>query len=256
VRAALERIFAGGRVPQRIQSDRGTEFLNPHVQALLRDRGIHYFVSRNDTKCAVVERVNRTLKSRLFRYLTHKQTNRYIDVLQQLVLSYNHTHHTSIKMAPSNVTRRNQNVAWTNLYKTSERPSKLLSLAREASKPSFNPGDLVRLSKVKGTFEKWYRPNYTEELFRVREVLPRVPVVYRIEDFAGELIEGTFYEAELQKVDKDVQTSTWLIERVIRRRKNPKTGVQEAFVKWKGWPDRWNSWVPAATVSDLHPQTH
>ena len=67
VRAALERIFAGGRVPKRIQSDRGTEFLNPHVQALLRERGVAYFVSRYDTRCAVVERVNRTLKTRLFR---------------------------------------------------------------------------------------------------------------------------------------------------------------------------------------------
>jgi hypothetical protein len=218
------------------------------VQALLRERNVSYFVSRNETKCAVVERVNRTLKSRLFRYLTHKQTNRYIDVLQQLVDSYNKTYHRSIKMAPASVTRRNQHTAWKNLYGGSQKPANLARLAREAGEPQLVPGDLVRLSKAKGTFEKGYRPNYTDELFRVRTVLPRVPVVYRIEDFAGELIEGTFYEKELQKVDKDLSATTWLIERVIRRRKNRDTGVQEAFVKWKGWPERWNSWVLASTI--------
>jgi transposase InsO family protein len=248
VRVALERIFAGGRVPKRIQSDRGTEFLNPHVQTLLRERGISYFVSTNETKCAVVERVNRTLKSRLFRYLTHKQTNRYINVLSQLVDSYNHTYHRSIKMAPASVTKRTQNVAWQNLY--GRAPADLVRLARDATEPKLAVGDLVRISKAKHVFEKGYRPNYTDELFRVRAVLHRVPVVYRIEDFNGESIQGTFYEFELQKVDKDLDATTWLIERVIRKRKNRKTGIQEVFVKWKGWTDRWNSWIPASSLQD------
>ena len=250
VRAALERIFAGGRIPQRIQSDRGTEFLNPHVQSLLRQRNVSYFVSTNETKCAVVERLNRTLKSRLFRYLTHKNTNRYIDVLQNLVNSYNKTYHRSIKMAPVDVTARTESVAWQNLYRNT--PGEIARLARDASKPKLVPGDLVRISKLKRTFEKGYRPNYTDELFRVRTVLPRVPVVYRIEDFGGEPIEGTFYEFELQKVDKNLDKATWRIERVIRRRKNRETGVQESYVKWQGWPDRWNSWVPTASIQDTN----
>ncbi len=82
----------------------------------------------------------------------------------------------------------------------------------------------------------------------MQAIIPRVPVVYRIADLSGDVIEGTFYETELQKIEKDLNTATWLIERVIRRRRNRETGEREAFVKWRGWGDRWNSWIPEEAI--------
>ena len=65
-----------------LQTDKGTEFLNESFQKLLRDRSIRHYTSENDDiKAAVVERFNRTLKSVMWRYLTHTSKGRYIDVL-------------------------------------------------------------------------------------------------------------------------------------------------------------------------------
>ena len=71
---------------------------------MLRRRGIKFYTSENeDLKAAVVERFNRTLKTKMFRYFTHVNTRRYLDVLDDLLHSYNNTHHRSIGMAPSEV---------------------------------------------------------------------------------------------------------------------------------------------------------
>ena len=83
--AALDTTFSKGW-PQTLQTDQGLEFLNKSVQALLKKHGIHHFSTHNaETKASVVERFNRTLKTRMWRYFTKHQTWRYIDVLQDLV---------------------------------------------------------------------------------------------------------------------------------------------------------------------------
>jgi len=84
-----------------VQSDKGTEFLNSTFQSMLRQHGIHFYTSENkDLKASVVERFNRTLKTKMYRYFTHANTRRYMDVLDDLLYSYNNTFHRSIGMAP------------------------------------------------------------------------------------------------------------------------------------------------------------
>ena len=78
--------------PKTLQTDQGLEFLNKSVQALLQKYGIHHLSTHNaETKASIMERFNRTLKKRMWRYLTKHQTWRYIDVLQDSVHSYNKT---------------------------------------------------------------------------------------------------------------------------------------------------------------------
>ena len=87
----------------------GLEFLNRTVQALLKKNGIHHFSSHNaETKASIVERFNRKLKTHMWRYFTKHQTWRYIDVLQDLVQSYNNSPHRSIGMAPSQVSAKSK----------------------------------------------------------------------------------------------------------------------------------------------------
>ena len=89
--AALDTTFSKGWL-QTLQTYQSLEFLNKSVQALLKKHGIHHFSTNNaEKKASVVERFNRTLKSRMWRYFTKHQTWRYIDVLQDLVQSYNNT---------------------------------------------------------------------------------------------------------------------------------------------------------------------
>ena len=83
-------------------------------------------------------------------------------------------------------------------------------------------------------FDKGYTPNWTEEVFVVDKVLSTKPVTYEIVDSMGEEIEGTFYEKELQKAKQQ----TFRIEKVSRCDKKKK-----ALVKWKGYSDKFNSWI-------------
>jgi hypothetical protein len=64
--------------------------------------------------------------------------------------------------------------------------------------------EIVLLSKAKRTFKKGYLPNWTEELFTVVKCIETRPPVYLFKDDHGEIVEGTFYAEELQKVIKTV----------------------------------------------------
>ena len=92
--------------PTTLQTDKGSEFLNRPLQRLLKEYGVHHFATHNEeTKASIVERFNRSLKTRMWRYFTKKQTIRYVDALQDFVRSSNDSYHRSIGMAPSAVVR-------------------------------------------------------------------------------------------------------------------------------------------------------
>jgi transposase InsO family protein len=100
---AFVKIFTD-TVPNLLQTDRGTEFLNTQVQDVFKKYNIRHYWSLNDEiKAAVVERFNRTLKTRMYRYFSARHTNRWLDVLQSLVDSYNKSFHRTIGMAPNDV---------------------------------------------------------------------------------------------------------------------------------------------------------
>ena len=87
------------RKPLHLQTDKGKEFLNNSVQKLIKEYKINFYTSENeDVKAAVVKRFNRTLRTETWKYFTHKSTMRYIDVLNDLLDSYNNTFHQTIKM--------------------------------------------------------------------------------------------------------------------------------------------------------------
>ena len=97
------------RKPLSLQTDKGTEFKNKLFQQYLKKNQIHFFTTENpETKASTVERFQRALKKRMWKYFTHKKTRRYTDVLNSLVKSYNHTFHRSIKSTPASVTKSNE----------------------------------------------------------------------------------------------------------------------------------------------------
>ena len=235
---ALRTILSSGRKPLKLQTDKGTEFLNRQFQKFLRDNNIHFFTVNSGLKASVIERFNRTFKNKMYKYFTAKNTLSYIDVLPQLVSSYNNTYHRSIKMKPTQVTKANESKVWDTLYSGD---------VQKQVRFKFQVGDRVRISKVKRMFEKSYLPNFTEEMFTVYKRFARQVPVYKLKDDAGEILEGTFYEPELQKIIKN--DDVYRVEKIIRKRK--RKGVTEYFVKWKGYPDKFNSWVPESDISKL-----
>ncbi|GFY29336.1 uncharacterized transposon-derived protein F54H12.3 [Trichonephila clavipes] len=83
-----------------------------------------------------------------------------------------------------------------------------------------------------------YEQNWRRELFIVFEIVQRIPIVYRLKDLQGEEIKGTYYETELQKV---VDSGFYPVENVIKQRK--RGGITEYFVKFLGYPEKFNDWV-------------
>ena len=97
---AMGSIFKGGRKPSVLRTDGGSEFNNSIVKTYLSNEGIHHFRTYNETKANYCERFIKTLKSKLYRYVVANNTLRYIDVLQDMIKSYNHTIHSSLGRPP------------------------------------------------------------------------------------------------------------------------------------------------------------
>jgi hypothetical protein len=161
----------------------------------------------------------------MFKYFSANSTRRYIDILGEMVSNYNETRHSSIKMTPAKASmKNNEKAVWMNLYG---------SEIHETSMPKFSIGDKVRIMKKKNIFEKGYTPRWTEEMFTISAVQYTDPPTYKITDYNGEEIKGSFYEQELQKTAQEI----FRIEKILRKRGN------KSLVKWLGYPESFNSWV-------------
>ena len=218
VKAAFESILLeNDRRPTYVQTDKGREFLNAIFFTFLKQQEIlHYTSENNDIKCALVERFNRTLKSKMWRYFTRAKSLRYIEVLPKLVQSYNSTYHTSIKMAPVRMDHHYQ-----------------FEVVGRRSSPNwkFKVDDTVRISRSVEQFRKGYEGGWSKEVFVVTSRLPTDPPTYTLKDYSGEEVKGKFYAQELQKVKRD--PALFEVEKVIRTR--TRKGKKEYLVRWFGY---------------------
>ena len=142
VASALKTIFEE-RKPEKMWVE-GKEFYNKDVKDL-----IELYSTENEKKSNVVERWIRTMKEKMWKYFTANSTNVYLNQLSGLVKEYNNTRHSSIKMTPTNASKKeNELTVWRNLYPE--------HLEIRDINPKFSVGDKVRISKKKKTFEKGY----------------------------------------------------------------------------------------------------
>ena len=145
------------------------------------------------------ERFIKTLKNKIYKYMTAISKIVYIDKLNDIVKEYNNKYHTSINMKPVNVKD--------NTY---------IKVKKEINNknPKFKVCDHVRISKYKNIFAKGYMPNFSEEIFIIKKIKNNVPWTYLINDLDDEEIVGTFYESELQ----GTRQNQFRIENLIKRK--------------------------------------
>ena len=142
--------------------------------------------------------------------------NVYIDKLDDITNGYNNTYHRTNKMTQIDV-----------------KDNTCIGKEVNDKDPKFKVGDHVRISKYKNIFTKGYTPNWSEEIFVLKEIKNTVPWTYVINDLNGEEIIGTFYEKELKEIDQQ----EFRIEKVIKKKGS------KLYVKWKGYDSSFNSWI-------------
>ena len=198
VAIALDVFVSSGRQPHRLRTDKGTEFLGQPVQKMLSRRGVVFFTAQHSTKASLSERFNRMLRGKLSRYFTATNAHRYLPVLEDLVRGYNHTVHSTTKMKPADVNALNQHMVWKRMFGHLLHRRKARWLT-PPSKTQFEVGDLVRITKEKGAFEKAYLTNWTSKQFIISKVI--LTAVgrhkYLLEDLSGEPLIRSFQKEEL-----------------------------------------------------------
>ena len=155
--AAFKKMFnKSGRRPQKLFTDMGKEYTSNQFKDFLRKSKIIQYSTGSEIKASLAERFIRTLKSKLYKYFTAKNTLHYIRVLPSVLQGYNDKIHSSHGMAPSKVNKRNQKKVWNILHAD--------YLNEKPKPPRLHIGDFVRLSKYRRTFRKAYLQGWTTEI--------------------------------------------------------------------------------------------
>ena len=180
-------------LPNTLITDEGLEFYNRNVRELLDRFGIHHYSIKTKMKASVVERFNRTLKTKLEKYFVTNKTKNWIDVLDEFVSNYNNTPHRTIGMAPSKVSDDNAKDVFKRMF-----PDIHL-----VAKPRLKEGDVVRVLKEKSIFEKGYTQNWSDETFQISQVKQAAGRIwYKVSTLDGILLPGIKYYWELNLVKR------------------------------------------------------
>jgi transposase InsO family protein len=221
------------RKPKHLWVDQGKEFYNKNIDEWIKESNIVRYSTYGEHKSAVVERFNRTLKTNMWKRFTAENTRNWINMLDKLLLDYNNKFHSTIKMTPTAASKDKNKIEVFN---------KQTYLEPRNEKPKFKVGDKVRISRIKGLFEKGYLPNWSEALYIIDKVKNTNPYTYTVQDMNGEEVLGSFYTEELQKSTQEV----YRIEKIIRKKKI--NGIEHGLVKWLGYNDKFNEWKPMSEI--------
>jgi hypothetical protein len=225
----LSIFITSKRYPKNLQTDNGKEFYNKMFSDLMRKYKINHYSTFSSLKASIIERFNRTLKEKMWREFSLNGSYKWVNLLETLTYQYNNSKHRTIKMKPSEVNKQNASKLMSTVY----------NRIKITHTPKFKTGDFVRISKFKHLFEKGYTPNWTTEVFKIRKVQLTNPVTYLLEDFQGSQIQGGFYKHELLKTKFN---NVYLVEKIIKRRGD------KVFVKWLGFPNKFNSYINKADL--------
>ncbi len=228
-----------GRIPKHLWVDKGLEFYNKYMTEWLNENNIIRYSTYSEHKSVVVERFNRTLKEMMWKRFTAENTRNWIDILDGLIFKYNNKLHSTIGMSPVKASQKENKIKVLQNTLDKTKPNM-------KNKPKFKVGDKVRISRTKAIFEKGYLPNWSEELYVVDKVQKTLPESYKLKDTLGELIEGSFYQQELQKSNQEI----YRVEKVIRKKKI--NGVEHGLVKWSGYNEKHNQWIPVKELDKIY----
>ena len=226
IKSCFEKIFENNK-PKFIWSDKESSFLSKEIQQFFKNNNVKIYHTNSHLKAVVIERFNRSLRELMMKEFVKNNNTVWYNILPNLIKIYNNRYHSTIKMKPNQVNKNNEKYIKENIY----------SYNKTSKIPKFKINDLVRISlKRRPIFDK---PSgnikWSEELFKIHSINKSNVITYKIKDLNDEIIEGIFYERELQKTKNN--SEVYIIEKIIRKNKN------KYLVKWRNYSNDFNSWI-------------
>ena len=231
VKLCFQKIFKESK-PRYIWSDKEPALFSKEMLKYFEDNNVSIYYTNSHLKAVNIERFNRSLRELMMKEFVKNNNTVWYNILPKLIKTYNNRYHSTIKMKPIEVNKNNERYIKQNIY-TYNKTNKI---------PKYKINDLVRISSNKrDVFDK---PSgnikWSEELFKIYDIDISDVIMYKLKDMNDEIIEGSFYEKELQKTKNT--TGEYIIEKIIKTRND------KLFVKWRGYNNSFNSWVDKKDV--------
>ena len=157
---------------------------------MVEKNNIEIYSTHKEGKSVIAERFIRTIKNKIYKYMTSISKNVYIDKIDDIVDQYNNRKHRTIKMKPNDVKG--------NTY---------IDFGKEINDndPKFKAGDHVRISKYKKVFAKGYTPNWSKEVLVIKEIKNTTPWTYVLILMVKKLLEHFMKMSCKRQINKNLE---------------------------------------------------
>ena len=163
---AMQKILNKMGIPEMIYCDEGSEFNNKQFKKLCDDNKIELILTL--VHAPMVERVNRTIKQMLYRYLESTKSKTITEVLPNILNAYNTSYHNTIKMSPTDARDpKNHSTVLKNI----------VSKARVVNRPVLEVGDEVRVKIKNKAFDKKYKSQFSKGVHTIQSKIGRYFIV-------------------------------------------------------------------------------
>ena len=231
IKPCFEKIFKE-RKPKYIWSDQESAFFSKEMLKFFENNNVKIYHTYSNLKAVVIERFNRSLRELMMKSFVKNNNTVWYNILPGLIKTYNNRYHRTIKIKPINVDKSNE-----------KHIKMIYNYDITNKKPKFKINDLVRISlKRRQLFDKpTGNIKWSEELFKIYKISKSNVITYQIKDMNDEIIKSIFYEKELQ-LTKNI-SDEYIIEKILKTKGN------QIYVKWRGYSNKFNSWIDKNSVT-------
>ena len=254
----MKKKFDNGDKPKYLRVDAGGEFLSHTFTQMCAKHNVKVYIAQEPIKCAFIERFNRTFKRILVQLMEHHNSVRWVDFIKPAISIYQSRKHSSIGMSPDEAEdEENHEAIYDKLLRKYAKDDRIKYI-KNKKLPKFRKGDIVKIFKKKGIFTRGFNQSVTKEYFTIYHIDRRLSKDrYYLKDLTGERIIGSFYSEYLVPFTPPTNGGEYRIDPNFSDFKRKRIrGVPHIWVKWLGWPSKFNQWIPEADIRHLLPQNH
>ena len=254
----MKKKFDNGDKPKYLRVDAGGEFLSHTFTQMCAKHNVKVYIAQEPIKCAFIERFNRTFKRILVQLMEHHNSVRWVDFIEPAISIYQSRKHSSIGMSPDEAEDEENHAAIYEKLLRKYTKDDRIKYIKNKKLPKFRKGDIVKIFKKKGIFTRGFNQSVTKEYFTIYHIDRRLSKDrYYLKDLTGERIIGSFYSEYLVPFTPPTNGGEYRIDPNFSDFKRKRIrGVPHIWVKWLGWPSKFNQWIPEADIRHLLPQNY